>query len=102
MLIPTLTVYGWEHKIKYLLNLPKKAPFQPVCCVYKGSKVFWWGTSARKRNPLGQQSPEGHFESLCFGALVEGQNVILRGCRRDHSRVMEKKKKKDPFNIVGQ
>lgn len=90
MLIPTLTVYRWEHKIKYLLNLPKKAPFQPVCCVYQGSRVFWWGTFARRRNAVGQQSPEGHSEWLCFGALQEGQNVILQGCGRDHWHVMGK------------
>lgn len=71
-----LTGYKWEHKIKYLLNPPKETPFKPICCVYKDSKVFQLGTFYWKEK-YDQQSPEGRSVSLCFRALLEGQNVIL-------------------------
>lgn len=73
----TLTGYRWEHKIKYLLNPPKEMPFKPVHCLHEGSRVFQSSTFTRKRNLLGQQSPEGHFVSLYFTALLEGHNIIL-------------------------
>lgn len=63
----TLTGYRWEHKIKYLLNPPKEMPFKPVRCLHEGSRVFQSSTFTRKRNLLGQQSPEVyHYTSQHF------------------------------------